>query len=85
MCIRDRGGEATRLARHLRYDARVYLTPPWSAIHVQDSARRHGFPAALEEYRRLRSGYPRLGYQVALLPRIGIRARADWLLARVGL
>ncbi|WP_299906774.1 AAA family ATPase [uncultured Paracoccus sp.] len=77
------GAEATRLARQLRYDARVFLTPPWPAIHVRDHARRHGFRAAVDEYRRLRQGYPRLGYRVALLPRIGIRARADWLLARL--
>lgn len=73
---------ALRQARGLRYQTRVFLTPPWPAIYGRDDARRHGFQAAMEEYRRLRAGYPRLGYAVELLPRIGIKARADWLLAR---
>ncbi|MFV0302246.1 MAG: AAA family ATPase [Paracoccus sp. (in: a-proteobacteria)] len=77
------GYGAVGLARCLRYDDRVFLTPPWPAIYGRDAGRRHGFEAAAAEYGRLRRGYPRLGYRVDLLPRIGLAARADWLLARV--
>lgn len=85
LALQSTGGgvAALGLARRLRYDRLVFLTPPWPAIYGRDSARRHGFEAAVAEYRRLVRGYPRLGYRVELLPRIGIKARADWLLARM--
>lgn len=70
------------LARRMRYDMRVFMVPPWPEIFGQDEARRHGFDAALAEYRRLVRGYRTLGYRLVRLPRIGVGARADWLLAR---
>ena len=78
------GPGALMLARRLRYDATVFLAPPWAAIFGQDRERRHRYDAAQAEYRRLRRGFPALGYRVETLPRIGIKARADWLLARIG-
>lgn len=78
------GPGALMPARRLRYDATVFLAPPWAAIFGQDRERRHDFGAAQAEYRRLRRAFPAFGYRVETLPRIGIKARADWLLARTG-
>jgi predicted ATPase len=63
-----------------RYYRRVFLTPPWPEIYVTDSERRHGFDAAVAEYRRLLEAYPLLGYEVAILPKVGTAERADFVL-----
>ncbi|WP_062733558.1 AAA family ATPase [Sphingobium abikonense] len=63
-----------------RYHHRVFLTPPWPEIFENDADRRHDIGAAIEEYDRLRDAYPRFGYDVVLLPKIPVPARADFVL-----
>jgi predicted ATPase len=64
-----------------RYNKRVFLTPPWPEIYVLDQERRHGLAEAVAEYNRLIGVYPRLAYDVHLLPKVGPAERADWILA----
>jgi predicted ATPase len=64
-----------------RYHWRVFLAPPWREIHVTDPERRHGFDAALAEYLRLLKAYPSLGYEVLVLPKVGVAERADFVLS----
>ena len=63
-----------------RYHRRVFLAPPWPEIYVTDPERRHGLDAAITEYERLLQVYPSLGYEVTLLPRVGVAQRADFVL-----
>jgi len=63
-----------------RYHRRIFLTPPWPEIYITDLERRHGLDEALAEYFRLLEVYPSLGYEVSLLPKVGISERADFLL-----
>jgi predicted ATPase len=63
-----------------RYHRRVFLAPPWREIYATDTERRHGFDAAVAEYRRLLNVYPSLGYEVTILPRIGVAERAEFVL-----
>ncbi|AJP72456.1 AAA family ATPase [Sphingomonas hengshuiensis] len=67
-----------------RYHTRVFLTPPWPELFDNDADRRHDVGAAIEEYDRLRDAYPRLGYEVVLLPKIPVPARADFVLDFLG-
>jgi len=60
-----------------RYHRRVFLTPPWPELYATDEERRHDFQAALDEYARLLEVYPSLGYEVYILPKVGISERAD--------
>ncbi|PVM92556.1 ATPase [Caulobacter radicis] len=69
------------LDRAHRYHRRVFLAPPWPEIHVADAERRHGFDAAMEEYGRLEAALPALDYEVVVLPRTSVAARADFVLA----
>ncbi|WP_253251937.1 AAA family ATPase [Janthinobacterium sp. GW458P] len=69
-----------QLGESHRYHPCVFLAPPWPDIYVKDAERRHNIDAALEEFDRLERAYPSLGYEVALLPRICIRERADFVL-----
>jgi predicted ATPase len=66
------------------YHRRVFLAPPWPEIYVSDAERRHGFAAALAEYERLERQLPRLGYDVLLLPKVSVAARADFVLNALG-
>ncbi len=70
----------TLLSQH-RYHRRVFLAPPWPAIHQQDGERRHDFAEAEAEFDRLARVYPSLGYEVVLLPQLDVVRRADFVLA----
>ena len=58
--------------------------PPWPEIFTTDPERRHGLEAALAEYGPLRAVYERLGYRLVDLPKVGVEARADFVMARLG-
>ena len=66
-----------------RYHRRVLLTPPWREIYASDPERRHGWEVAVAEYERLAAIYPALGYDVTVLPRIPVTARADIVLEKL--
>ncbi len=68
------------LGRSHRYHRRVFLAPPWPEIYVKDAERRHGFDASLAEYARLLEAYPSLGYDVVVLPKVGVSQRVDFVL-----
>lgn len=63
-----------------RYHRRVFLAPPWPEIFSVDAERRHGVDAALAEYTRLRIDYPALGYDLIIIPKATVAARADFIL-----
>jgi predicted ATPase len=64
-----------------RYNKRVFLAPPWPEIYTLDRERRHGFTEAVAEYDRLIDVYPSLGYDVHVLPKIGVAERANWIVS----
>jgi predicted ATPase len=66
------------------YHRRVFLAPPWPEIFVSDAERRHGFAAALAEYERLERQLRELGYEVLILPKLSVAARADFVLNALG-
>ncbi len=61
------------------YHHRVFLTPPWPEVYVTDGERKHSFLQACIEYQRLSREYPAMGYDVELLPKVGVAARADFV------
>jgi predicted ATPase len=69
-----------RLGQLHRYHHRVFLAPPWPEIYIQDPERRHRLEDATEEYSRLLEAYPALGYEVSILPKVGVTERADYIL-----
>ena len=66
-----------------RYHHRVFLTPPWPEIYHQDDERPHGFDAAIEEYERLLTAYEGLGYATIIVPKLGVKDRAAFVLAHL--
>ena len=73
-----------RAGDRCRYDETVFVVPPWPEIYRQDGERRHGMDEALAEYEPLLATYRRLGYRLVELPRVDIAARADFVLAELG-
>ncbi len=71
------------LGRTHRYHRRVFLAPPWPEIYVTDQERRHSQEAAIGEYFRLREAYPSLGYEVCILPKVGVAERANFVLSTI--
>jgi predicted ATPase len=70
-----------RLAQTHRYHRRVFLAPPWPEIYVTDAERHHGFDVAAREYSRLVEAYSTIGYEVQVLPKVGVSLRADLVLS----
>lgn len=62
------------------YHRLVFMTPPWPEIYVRDDERRHDFQSAHDEYVRLVNAYEALGYDVSILPRTSVAARANFVL-----
>lgn len=73
------------LARAFRYHERVFMVPPWPEIYRTDGERKHGLEEAIAEFERLAETYPALGYEVHMLPKTGVRERADFILAALGI
>ena len=80
--LQHRTGEPAlaALGQSHRYHRRMFLAPSWPEIYVTDRERRHGLDRALAEYCRLLEVYPSLGYEVSILPKIGVPERADFVL-----
>lgn len=68
------------LEEQYRYHSTVFLTPPWPEIYVTDPERRHDIDTAQIEFERLERTYPALNYQISLLPKTGVKERADFVL-----
>lgn len=68
------------LAASHRYCETVFLTPPWPEIYASDPERKHGLTEAVAEYDRLCETYPKLGYEVIVLPKVAVEERADFVL-----
>ena len=67
-----------------RYARVVFMTPPWQELFAADAERRHSFADAVAEYEALLASYPAHGYEVELIPKAGVRERADFLEQRLG-
>lgn len=68
-----------------RYNQRVFITPPWPEIYATDSDRQHSLQEAIAEYERLLIAFTSLGYDVEVLPKIEVTARADMILGCLNL
>jgi len=68
-----------------RYNTRVFMTPPWPEIYVNDADRQHGLQEGIDEYERLLVAFSSLGYTAEVLPKIGVAQRADIIIECLGL
>jgi predicted ATPase len=70
-------------ARKFRYRRTVFFAPPWKEIFGNDEERRHNFEDAAANCEVQRATYQEYEYDIVDLPKLGIAARADFMLERL--
>ncbi|NKE75692.1 AAA family ATPase [Ochrobactrum sp. MC-1LL] len=66
-------------ARQVRYNRTVFLAPPWAEIFGQDAERKQDFEEAERTFDAMDKTYRRLGYEIALLPKVSVQERVDFI------
>ncbi|KRB40234.1 AAA family ATPase [Phenylobacterium sp. Root700] len=66
-----------------RYNAHVFVPPPWREIYAQDAERKQTFEDCLATHEVVLKAYRALGYQPVLLPLTDVETRAEFVLAYV--
>ena len=67
-------------AQARRYNARVFVFPPWREIYETDPERRQDWTEAEATFPRILSGLDRFGYQAVVVPKGDVTARAAFVL-----
>jgi predicted ATPase len=62
-----------------RYHEKLFMMLPWPEIFSNDDERKHSFEDALSSYETLLRTYERFGYQIVLVPKLDVSARADFV------
>jgi predicted ATPase len=71
-------------AWRLRYNARVFIAPPWKEIYGMDEERRQNWDVAVRTHNIMAETYAELGYELVELPRSSVTQRAEFVIARIG-
>ena len=74
----------TRAAERFRYNRRVFVAPPWSAIYAQDAERKQTPEEAVRTYEALVAAYSSCGYELVSLPLVSVEARVRFVLDAIG-
>lgn len=72
-----------RAARLYRYNAVVFLAPPWREIYADDAERTEGWEHAQRIYPGLRDAYVEMGYRVVELPKAPLEERLAFLMETI--
>lgn len=67
-------------ASEYRYASKVFVTPPWPEIYVNDPIRTETFDEALQIHQVVVETYRNLNYQIIELPLVPISERVKYLL-----
>jgi predicted ATPase len=74
------GSHLLAAVERFRYNEKVFMMPPWLEIFSKDDERKHSFEDALSSYTTLLRTYARFGYQIVLVPKLDVSARAGFVL-----
>jgi predicted ATPase len=72
-------------AWRLRYNARVFIAPPWKEIYGGDEERRQSWDVAVQTFEVMAQTYAGFGYELVELPRASIARRTGLLIAAAGI
>lgn len=73
-----------RAAERFRYNARVFVAPPWPAIYTQDAERKQTPEEAVRTYEALVAAYSSCGYELVSLPLVSVEERMRFVLDMIG-
>lgn len=68
----------------LRYNARVFIAPPWKEIFGPDEERRQSWQVATRTYETMALTYAAFGYTLIELPRVAVPQRVRFVLDTLG-
>ncbi|MBU1377103.1 MAG: AAA family ATPase [Alphaproteobacteria bacterium] len=74
--------EILEAVRTRRYNAQVFIAPPWREIYETDAERRQDWAEAERTFDIIRDRLPTLGYEPVVLPKASVAERAAFVLAR---
>ena len=66
--------------RSRRYNARVFVFPPWREIYETDAERRQDWAEAEATFDKIMRAFPEMGYAPVVVPIGEVAARADFVL-----
>jgi predicted ATPase len=67
-------------AQARRYNACVFVFPPWREIYASDAERRQDWAEAEATFGRILAGLGRFGYEAVVVPKGTVAARAAFVL-----
>jgi len=68
--------------RTRRYNAQVFVFPPWREIYAPDAERKQDWAEAEATFGRVMTGMRELGYEPVVVPKASVEARAAFVLGR---
>jgi predicted ATPase len=71
-------------AWRLRYNAHVFIAPPWKEIYGRDEERRQSWEVAVRTFETMAETYTGLGYELAELPRVSVAERSEFVIGAIG-
>ncbi len=72
-----------KAAQDLRFNLKVFVTPPWEEIFTNDAERKTTFERACAEYEMTNGIYETFGYTLFEVPRTSVEERVQFVLERV--
>lgn len=66
--------------KKLRYNAKVFIAPPWEAIYCNDAERKQTFDEAIATYNCIKKAYLDEGYEVIELPLKSVEERIEFII-----
>ena len=80
LCRLTISDEIRLAAAHYRYYDKVFITPPWPEIYVNDRERKQSFEEAEITYQTMKKVYTDFGYSLIEIPKLPIQERAKFVL-----
>lgn len=74
--------EVVEAVRTRRYNACVFIFPPWREIYETDAERRQDWQEAERTFEIIRQRLPTLGYEPVMVPKGSVADRAAFVLER---
>lgn len=71
-------------SKALRYNQKVFITPPWAEIYRNDAERKQSFSEAVATYEVMKTVYADLGYVLIELPKCPVLERANFVAEHIG-
>ena len=66
---------------NLPYFNKVFITPPWEEIYVNDAERKQSFSEAIDTYEAMKQVYSNLGYTLIEIPKLSIAKRVQFIVS----